>query len=94
MSMGPLRRRAARSTAAGHCRRMRPATSSSAATSARSGPTAASAAAAQGLTLVHSSAQPQPFWSHLPVSPCLIDRGEIMHPTYPTASVEPKSERV
>jgi hypothetical protein len=23
----------------------------------------------QGLTLVHFSAQPKPFWSHLPVSP-------------------------
>ena len=33
----------------------------------------------QGLTLVHSSAQPKPFWSHLPVSPCLLDWGEIMH---------------
>ena len=32
----------------------------------------------QGLTLVHLSAQPKPFWSHLPVSPCLIDWGEIM----------------
>ena len=38
----------------------------------------------QGLTLVHFSAQPKPFWSHLPVSPCLIDWGIIMHPTYPT----------
>jgi len=38
----------------------------------------------QGLTLVHFSAQPKPFWSHLPVSPCLIDWGNIMHPTYPT----------
>jgi hypothetical protein len=38
----------------------------------------------QGLTLVHFSAQPKPFWSHLPVYPCLIDWGEIMHPTYPT----------
>ena len=38
----------------------------------------------QGLTLVHFSAQPKPFWSHLPVSPCLIDWGGIMHPTYPT----------
>jgi len=27
----------------------------------------------QGLTLVHFSAQPQPFWSHLHVPPCLID---------------------
>jgi hypothetical protein len=35
----------------------------------------------QGLTLVHFSAQPKPFWSHLPVFPCLIDRGQIMHPT-------------
>ena len=38
----------------------------------------------QGLTLVHFSAQPKPFWSHLPVSPCLIDRVKLMHPTYPT----------
>ena len=29
----------------------------------------------QGLTLVHFSAQPKPFWSDLPVSPCLLDRG-------------------
>ena len=29
----------------------------------------------QGLTLVHFSAQPKPFWSHLTVSPCLIDWG-------------------
>ena len=50
----------------------------------------------QGLTIVHFSAQPQPFWSHLPVSPCLIDWGKIMHPTYPTkrAYVEPNSGRV
>ena len=47
----------------------------------------------QGLTLVHFSAQPKPSWSHLPVSPCLIDWEKIMHPTYPTKSayVEPKS---
>ena len=49
--------------------------------------------AKQGLTLVHFSPQPKPFWStsHLLVSPCLIDRGESMHPTYPTncAYVEP-----
>jgi len=38
----------------------------------------------QGLTLVHLSARPKPFWSHLPVSPCLIDWGKIMHPTYTT----------
>jgi hypothetical protein len=38
----------------------------------------------QGLTLVHFSAQHKPFWSHLPVSPCLIDGGGSMHPTYPT----------
>jgi len=38
----------------------------------------------QGLTLVHSSAQPKPFWSHLTVSPCLIDWGKLMHPTYHT----------
>jgi hypothetical protein len=30
----------------------------------------------QGLTLVHFSAQPKPFRSHLPVSPCLIDWGK------------------
>jgi len=50
----------------------------------------------QGLTLVHFSAQPVPFWSHLPVSPCLIDWGKIMHPTYPTkcAYVEARSGRV
>jgi hypothetical protein len=30
------------------------------------------------------TAQPEPFWTHLPVSPCLIDWGKIMHPTYPT----------
>ena len=35
------------------------------------------------VTLVHVSARPKPFWSHLPVSPCLIDWGNIMHPTYP-----------
>ena len=46
----------------------------------------------QGLTLVHFSAQPKPFWSHLPVSPGLIDWGGNMYPTYPTtrACVEPK----
>ena len=38
----------------------------------------------QGLTLVHFSAQPKPFWSHPPLSPCLIDWGKIMQPTYPT----------
>jgi len=45
---------------------------------------------------LHFSAQPKPFWSHLPVSPCLIDWGKIMHPTYPTkcAYIEPKSGRV
>ena len=54
------------------------------------------AAPRQGHTLVHFSAQPKPFWSHLPVSPCLIDWGKIMHHTYPTkcAYVEPKSGRV
>jgi hypothetical protein len=30
----------------------------------------------QGLTPVHFSAQPKPFWSHLHVSPCLKDPGE------------------
>ena len=44
-------------------------------------------AATQGLTLVYFSAQPKPFWSHLHVSPCLIDWGKIMRPTYPTKSV-------
>ena len=53
-------------------------------------------ASAQGLTLVHFFAQPKPFWSHLPVSPCLIDWGIIMPLTYPTkrAYVEPESGRV
>jgi hypothetical protein len=37
----------------------------------------------QGLTLVHFSAQCKPFQSHLPVFPCLIDWGKVMHPTYP-----------
>jgi len=52
--------------------------------------------AEQGLTFVHFSAQPKPFWSHLPVSPCLIDWGKIMHPTYPTKCnyVELRSGRV
>ena len=36
----------------------------------------------QGLTLVHFPAQPKPFWSHLPMGPCLRDRGKIMHPMY------------
>ena len=35
----------------------------------------AETALGQGLTLVHFSAQFKPFWSHLRVSPCLIDRG-------------------
>jgi hypothetical protein len=53
-------------------------------------------AAAAGADTRPLSAQPKPFWSHLPVSLCLIDWGEIMHPTYPTecAYVEPKSGRV
>jgi len=38
----------------------------------------------QGLTLVHFSAQPKPFWSPLHVSHGLIDWGKIMHPIYPT----------
>jgi len=38
----------------------------------------------QWLTLVHFSAQPKPFRSRLPVSPCLIDWGKIVHPTYLT----------
>ena len=50
----------------------------------------------QGLTFVHFLAQPKPSWSHLPVSPCLIDWEIIMHPTDPTngANIEPKSGRV
>jgi hypothetical protein len=50
----------------------------------------------QGLTLFHFPAQPKSFWSHLCVSPCLIDWGKIVHQTYPpeTAYVEPKSGRV
>jgi len=50
----------------------------------------------QGLTLVHFSAQPMPFWSHTHVSLCLIDWGKIMHPTYPKkcAYIELKSGRV
>jgi len=28
------------------------------------------------LTLVHFSAQRKPFWSHLPVFPCLVDWGK------------------
>ena len=57
---------------------------------------ASRSAASQGLTLVQFPAQPQQVQSHLPVSPCLIDRGIIMHPTHPTncAYVEPKSGRV
>ena len=50
----------------------------------------------QGLTLVHFSPQPEPFMSHVPVSPCLIDWEKIMHPTYSTKSayVELSSGRV
>ena len=61
-----------------------------------SGRHVAHATVAQGLTLVHFSAQPKPFWSHLRVSSCLIDWEKIMHPTYPTkcAYVQPKSVRV
>jgi hypothetical protein len=44
-------------------------------------------AASQGRTLVHFSAQAEPFRSHLPMSPCLIDWGKIMHPTYPAKRV-------
>ena len=36
----------------------------------------------QGLTLVHFSAQPKPFLSHLSVSPCLIGWGKTMHPSF------------
>jgi len=43
---------------------------------------ASALACPQGLTLVHFPSQPEPFWSHLPVSPCLIDKLQIMHPTY------------
>jgi len=52
--------------------------------------------ARQGLTLVHFSDHPEPFWSHLPVSLCLIDWGTIMQSTYPTkcAYVAPRSGRV
>ena len=32
------------------------------------------------ITGAQLSAQPKPSWSHLPVSPCLIDWGEMMHP--------------
>jgi hypothetical protein len=50
----------------------------------------------KGLTLVHFPAQREPFSSHFPVSSCLIDWGQIMHPTCPTKSayVEPKIGRV
>ena len=48
----------------------------------------------QGLTLVHFSAQPKPFWSHLPVSPCLIEWGKIMHPTYPPQKMLTSSRKV
>ena len=49
---------------------------------------------APGTRGLHSSTQP--FRSHLPVSPCLIDWGDLMQPTYPTkcAYVEPSSGRV
>jgi len=33
----------------------------------------------QGLILVHFSAQPKPCWSHLCLSPCLIEWGKIRH---------------
>jgi len=35
-------------------------------------PYSAASASIQGLTLVHFSAQLKLFWSHLPVSSCLI----------------------
>jgi hypothetical protein len=38
----------------------------------------------KGLHSCTFPAQPKPFWSHLPVCPCLIDWGGIVHPTYPT----------
>ena len=40
----------------------------------------------QGLTHIHVSAKPKPFWSHLPVSRCSMDWGTLMHPTYHTKS--------
>ena len=54
-------------------------------------PTAAAGAYTRPL-----SAQPEPFWAHFPVSPCPIDWGKTMRPTYPTqcAYVEPRSGRV
>jgi len=51
----------------------------------------------QGLTLFHFTAQPKnPFWSHIPVTPCLIRWGENTHPTCPKncAYVDSKSGRV
>jgi hypothetical protein len=39
-------------------------------------PPARARARCQGLTFVHFSAQQKPFWSHLPVCPCLIDWGK------------------
>jgi len=47
---------------------------------------AARGAQGKGLTPVDFLAQPKPFWSHLPVSPRLIDWGEIMHSRYATKS--------
>jgi len=50
----------------------------------------------QRLTLVHFSAQPEPCWSHVSLSPCLVNWENIMQTTYPTkyAYVEPNSGRV
>jgi hypothetical protein len=49
----------------------------------------------QGLTLVHTFQLNLSRVGHLSLSSCLIDWGEIMHPTYPTkcAYVEPDSGR-
>jgi hypothetical protein len=43
-----------------------------------------------GLTLVHFSAQPEPVWSHLPVSFCLID-SHAPNVSHKSAYVEPRS---
>ena len=50
----------------------------------------------QGLALLHFSDQPKPFWSHLPVSLCLIEWRNFTRPTYPKkrAYVEQSSGRV
>jgi hypothetical protein len=50
----------------------------------------------QGLTFVRVPAQPNPVFLHLPVSLCLTDWGNIMHPPCPTkrAYGKPKCARV